>query len=754
MYTGISNDEYRMLVVESSRPTEAAGSLYALSGTNLNGTSGRVSFVLGLMGPSKAVDAACASAMVAVNDAVADLQQGKADLALAGGVQAILNGRIYELRAEAMMLSPDGQCKTFDESANGYVRGEGCGVVVLKRLTDAEADGDRIWAVIRGSSVNNGGTSLGLTVPHTPALIQVMETALEDAGALPSDVDYVEAHGTGTAVGDPVELDAVASVYGKGRDTDRPLLMGSVKTNIGHLESAAGIAGLIKAALTVKTGVIPRHLHFQNPNPSFDWEVHPLRVTSDMTDWPRRGRQPRLAGVNSFGITGTNAHMVVAEYLPGHDADGADGQDRNTAGSARSVALSLPPSVADSPLVDEKLDARHTRLLPLSGKSDGALKDLARRYLSWLDEGAAALSDDGVASAPLLSDASWTAGVGRSHFDRRAGVVFRDAKSLRNRLGELAESDAGAPPRQAGKVAFVYTGQGSQWVGMGKALYETEPVARAVMDRCEKIFRDVRSESLLDVMFGRPGNSGDLGDTAWEQPALYALGCALTALWASVGVRPDVVLGHSVGEIAAAHTAGVFSLEDGMRLAATRGTLLSSTAPGGMAAVFAPRERVESEVQGFNAASDGVGLSIAADNGAQVVVSGPAEDVDEIVKRFESAEVRAVRLNTTRAFHSALVEPALDGLEAFLDGVEVKQPSLTVVSNVTGGPVDPGMALDAAYWRRHAREPVAFASGVGAMAELGVDLVVEMGPHSVLGPMTTMAWPQPTPDRSAPARPP
>ena len=750
VYTGISNDEYRMLVVESSRPTEAAGSLYALSGTNLNGTSGRVSFVLGLMGPSKAVDAACASAMVAVNDAVADLQQGKADLALAGGVQAILNGRIYELRAEAMMLSPDGQCKTFDESANGYVRGEGCGVVALKRLSDAEADGDRIWAVIKGSSVNNGGTSLGLTVPHTPALIQVMESALSDAGAFPSDVDYVEAHGTGTAVGDPVELDAVASVYGNGRDTDRPLLMGSVKTNIGHLESAAGIAGLIKAALAVKTGVIPRHLHFDNPNPSFDWENHPIKVTSTMTDWARRGQQPRLAGVNSFGITGTNAHIVVEEYLP---ANGTDGQEGNTSGTSHTVALSLPPSVADLPYADGAFDARNTRFLPMSGKSDGALKDLAKRYLSWLDEGAAVLSSDGAASGPVLSDASWTAGVGRSHFDRRAGVVFQDAESLRDRLSELAEDDNGVEPRQAGRVAFVYTGQGSQWVGMGRALYETEPVARAVMDRCEEVFRDVRGESLLDVMFGRPGSNGDLGDTAWEQPALYALGCALTALWASVGVRPDVVLGHSVGEIAAAHTAGVFSLEDGMRLAATRGTLLSSTAPGGMAAVFAPRERVESEVQSFNAASDGVGLSIAADNGAQVVVSGPAEDIDDVVKRFEAAEIRAVRLNTTRAFHSALVEPALDGLEAFLDGVEVKRPSLTVVSNVTGRPVDSGTALDATYWRRHAREPVAFASGVKAMAELGVDLVVEMGPHSVLGPMTTMAWPQPTPGRDAPQSP-
>ncbi len=273
VYTGISNDEYRMLVVESSGPSEAAGSLYALSGTNLNGTSGRVSFVLGLMGPAKAVDAACASAMVAVDDAVSDLQAGKADLAIAGGVQAILNGRIYELRAESMMLSPDGQCKTFDASADGYVRGEGCGVVVLKRLSDAEAAGDRIWAVIRGSAVNHGGASVGLTVPHTPALEQVMETALADAGVHASDVEYVEAHGTGTAVGDPIELEAVASVYACGRQADQPLLIGSVKTNVGHLESAAGIAGLIKAALVVKQGIIPKHLHFRNPNPGFDWEA-------------------------------------------------------------------------------------------------------------------------------------------------------------------------------------------------------------------------------------------------------------------------------------------------------------------------------------------------------------------------------------------------------------------------------------------------------------------------------------------------
>lgn len=343
VHTGISNDEYRMWVVNTSRPGEAAGSLYALSGTNLNGTSGRVSFVLGLMGPAKAVDAACASAMVAVNDAVADLQQGKADLAIAGGVQAILNGRIYELRAESMMLSPEGQCKTFDASADGYVRGEGCGVVVLKRLSEAEADGDRIWAEIRGSAVNHGGASVGLTVPHTPALEQVMETALADAGVLPSQVDYLKAHGTGTAVGDPIEIDALANVYGRERDPTHPLLVDSVKTNVGHLEFAAGIAGVIKAALVVNTGVIPKHLHFRDPNPSLDWQRLPLQITSEMMNWPQDRHQPRLARVNSFGISGTNAHIVVEENA---GANGASGRDLQTAGAAQAVAASLPESVA------------------------------------------------------------------------------------------------------------------------------------------------------------------------------------------------------------------------------------------------------------------------------------------------------------------------------------------------------------------------------------------------------------------------
>ena len=741
VYSGISNDEYRMLVVDSLRTSEAAESLYALSGTNLNGTSGRVSFVLGLRGPAKAVDAACASALVSVHDAVADLQQGKADMAIAGGVQAILSSRVFELRAEAMMLSPDGQCKTFDASADGYVRGEGCGVVVLKRLREAERDGDRIWAVIRGAAVNHGGASVGLTVPNEPALEEVIETAMSDAGVSASDVDYLEAHGTGTAVGDPIEINAVARVFGKDRSPDRPLLVGSVKTNIGHLESAAGIAGLIKAALVMQRGVVPKHLHFHDPDPSLDWDRLPLRVTSSMADLPDRNGRPRLAGVNSFGISGTNAHIVVEEYVA---ADAAPYGPRTAAGAGRVVEASLPAAAESLRHDEQQFRPRETRVLPLSGKSEQALRGLAERYRSWLDERVSASPGETAAIEPLLSDMAWTAGVGRAHFDRRAGLVFNDAGELRAGLAALSEVGPKAASRAPAKLAFAYTGQGSQWAGMGRDLYEREPVARDVFDRCEDVFVAERGASLLDAMFGDAGEV-DLTDTAWEQPALYALECALTALWASVGVRPAAVMGHSVGEIAAAQAAGVFSLKDGMRFATARGTLLSETPAGAMVAVFAPPEQVASTVDANNAESAGPAVNISADNGLHQVVSGPVAGVESVMKRFEAAGVRVRRLNTAKAFHSALVEPALDALEASLESAAISAPQLTLVSNVTGRAVEDGELLDGAYWRRHAREPVAFASGAGTLAEMGVDLILELGPRPVLAPMAASAWPDSAP---------
>ncbi|MCE2449790.1 MAG: type I polyketide synthase [Candidatus Latescibacteria bacterium] len=728
VFAGISNNEYRGLILSSSDTSEPATSLYSVTGTSLNTAIGRVAFVMGLEGPALSIDTACSSSLVAVHQAVVSLQRGEADLALAGGVHAILSGRLFELRANAGMLAPDGRCKTFDAAANGYVRGEGCGIVVLKRLSEAEADGDRIWGVIRGSAVNQDGTSAGLTVPNEASQERVIEAALLRAGVLPSDVNYVEMHGTGTEVGDPIELRSTAAAYGKGHTADSPLLIGSVKTNFGHLESAAGVAALIKVMLAMKQGAIPQHLHFRDPTPQVDWEGLPLQVTAAAMDWPNHDGRPPIAGMSGFGWSGTNAHVVVEGYGGPNGAAARLNGVYLPAGSARPVAVAGP-----EPIAAGALRPRATRFLPLAGKSDQALRDLAGRYLAWLGE----LADAGTAG-DMMADMAWTAGVGRSHFAHRAGVVFSDVESLREGLSAIAEAGAGPVPSVPSKVAFVYTGQGSHWVGMGEELYHTEPVMRGVLDRCDAVLREDRGVSLLDVMFGR---AGDLSDQAWTQPAIFALECALTALWESVGVRPSAVLGHSLGELAAAQAAGVYGLEEGVRFAAARGELTAKLPQGAMAAIFADVSQVEAAIDELNAASEGVGLSIAAYNGAHQVVSGPEEEVVAIEERFLAEDVRVNRLRTNNAFHSPLVEPMLDGLEAVVAGMEIAPPLLTLVSNVTGGVLESDGLLDGTYWRKHTREPVAFAPSMETLAELGVDLIVEVGPHAVLGSMATLAWP-------------
>ena len=796
VYAGISNNEYRGLILDTSMPEGPAASLYSVTGTSFNTAIGRVSFALGLEGPALALDTACSSSLVAIHQAVTGLVRGEADLALAGGVHAILSGALLQMRAEAGMLSPDGRCATFDAAANGYVRGEGCGIVVLKRLEDAEADGDRIWAVVRGSALNQDGASPGLTVPSGPAQEKVIAAALQRAGLEPADVDYVEAHGTGTEVGDPIEAQATGTAYSYGRDPERPLLIGSVKTNIGHLEAAAGVAGVIKTVLAMKRGVIPKHLNYSTPTPAVDWSRLPLKVTAEPTDWPRNGGRPPRAGISGFGWSGTNAHVVLEGY---GDPDGADsaagrlrtagaarpivigrpeaiagadakaahlrsaGQPRpivigppealagadaesghlRTAGSPRPIAVDLPESVDASAPAEAGLTPRRARFLPLSAKSDTALGELAASYLEWLDERAGALADKAVADA-LLSDMAFTAAVGRSHFDHRAGVVFRDADSLRTSLGALVDETAGATARERRKVAFVYTGQASQWPGMGAALYASEPVVRAVLDRCDELLAEDRDgASLLDVMFGRPGAVADLDDPRWKQPAIYALECALTALWASAGVRPDIVLGHSLGEIAAAEASGVFSLEDGLGFAAARGDLIGALpGEGAMAAIFARPVLVAEAVAEHNAASGGAGVSVAADNGAHQVVSGPAADIEALLARFEADEVRVARLRKSPAYHSAMIEPALGDLEAALAKIAFEPPALPFVSNLSGELLAAGEAPDATYWRRQAREPVAFRACIETLAKFGVDAVVEIGPHAVLGPMLALSWPE------------
>ena len=561
VYPGIGVSEYRDVIAANGQED-----LYF--GTSGSMTAGRIAFILGLEGPAMPVDMACASSLAALHQATAALQRGEVDLALAGGVNAILSPSIARFHHEMGMLSTIGKCNAFDASADGFVRSEGCGVVVLKRLSEAEADGDRIWGLIRGSAVNQNGASAGLPVPNGPAQERLIEEALGRAGVAPSEIDYLEAHGTGTELGDSIELRAVESVYGRGREQDRPLLVGSVKSNIGHSEWAAGMASVMKAILAMHRGVIPAHLHFQEPNPNFDWARMSVRVTSEMTAWPVLADRAPLSAVNAFGLSGTNAHVILEGY--GGGANGHASKNDVAWPNSPPRTVGVPVSSIDGLTVSrETASKRAARLLPLSGKSPEALQELAGTYQSWLDDRSGPLASE-TDAASLLADMAWTAGVGRSHFAYRSGVVFRDVADLKaglERLVESVEEVHQSEPGGVARIAFVYTGQGGQWAGMGEELYRTEPVVRAVLDRCDQLVRDERGASLLDVMFGRPEATGNLDDHEWAYPAIYALEAALTALWESVGVRPGRVLGQEVGEIAAARAAGVFGLEDGMRLA-------------------------------------------------------------------------------------------------------------------------------------------------------------------------------------------
>ena len=518
VYAGVGNGDYRDVAAISG---EAHGYL----GTTMSVTAGRISFALGLTGPAVPLDMACASSLAAVHQAAYALRQGEVEMALVGGVNAILSPDITTFMREVGMLSTKGRCSTFDAEADGFVRGEGCGVVVLKRLSEARADGDRIWGVIRGSAVNQNGSSAGLTVPNGPAQERVIEDALSRAGIGPGDVDYLEAHGAGSDLGDPIEVRAAAAVYGRERSPERPLLIGSVKTNIGHLECAAGVASLIKAVLAMQRGRIPKQLHFDDPTPRLEWDQLPVRVTSEPTDWPSHPDRPARAGVSSFGLSGTNAHVVVEAGAAEEDGSRLAGAAW-AEGPARTVPAGLPGNAVELAAPRGDFASRETRVLPLSGKSPAALRELARRYRSWLEERGEALSAEGGAQEALLADMAWTAGVGRGHFARRAGLVFRDAESLRKGLSAVLEADLGpepkgmpAPPSPPG-TAFVYAGEGSEQVGMGREPYE----ARASGPRgAGSVRRRVRSRTRGSLAPRRHVRAGGRGGQA-GRPRVGAAG--------------------------------------------------------------------------------------------------------------------------------------------------------------------------------------------------------------------------------------
>ncbi|MCG8915899.1 type I polyketide synthase [Actinokineospora sp. PR83] len=660
--------------------------------------SGRVSYVFGFEGPAVTVDTACSSSLVAIHLAAQSLRQGECSMALAGGAMVMATPGTFVGFSRQRGMAPDGRCKAFSDGADGMVLSEGVGVVVLERLSVARERGHRVLAVLRGSAVNQDGASNGLTAPNGPSQQRVIRKALASAGLVPSDVDMVEAHGTGTALGDPIEAQALLATYGQGRDPDRPLWLGSLKSNIGHTQSAAGVGSVIKVVQALRHGVMPPTLHVRQPTTEVDWSAGAVELLAEAREWPRDGR-PRRAGVSSFGISGTNAHLILEE-APADEAE---------------------------PVAEE---AEPPGVLPLvvSARSTGSLTGQAGRLASHLESGGASLT----AVARALQ-------ANRAVLGERAVVLAgSDGEALAG-LGALARGEgatgvvvgSAAGSGGPGKVVWVFPGQGSQRVGMGRELYERYPLfARALDEVCARLDACLAGwvdHPVRDVVLGRVACAAELlGQTVFTQAGLFAVECALVRLVESWGVRPDAVIGHSIGEVTAAHVAGVLSLPDAARLVAARGRLMQVLPAGGaMVAVAAGA----SEVAGLL----GGGVELAAVNGpASVVLSGERDAVLAVADRLRERGHKAKRLAVSHAFHSSRMEPVLAEFAAELAGVVWRTPVIPVLSNVTGRVAEPGQLADPGYWAEHVRRPVRFAEGIEAAVDLGGALFVELGPGAAL----------------------
>lgn len=668
---------------------------YIATGSAGSFLSGRLSYYLGLQGPSVAIDTACSSSLVALHLACQSLQGGECDRALVGGVNAIVSPTTNILTCKLKALSPAGHSRAFDAQADGYLRGEGCGVIALRRLADAERDGDPILAVIRGSAIGHNGFSSGLTAPNPKAQTRVIQQALARAGVDPADIAYLEAHGTGTELGDPIEMQAAAAALCSGRPADRPLLVGSVKTNIGHLEAAAGIAGLIKVVLSFERGTLPGQLNFEKPNPHIPWDRLAVEVLTGPVAWPTSDR--RIAGVSAFGMSGTNAHVVVE-------------------------APPAAPRLAQDP--GKEQEAQRPQLLVLSGKSEEAVHALADGYRDWFKEHPSA----------DLSDVAYTAGNGRRHFEQRAALVASSCEQAGQLLEKLQRSSTDAQlfmgrSRQTPKIAWQFTGQGSQYAGLAKGLYGANREFREFIDECEAVLREERSGSLVQALFE---DEQLIHHTSWTQPCLFAVQVGLARLLFSWGLRPDVVLGHSVGQYAAAYVAGVFDWEAGLRLISARGKAIGDLPSGGaMVAVVAPDQEVATAIENID------GVSIAAFNGNHTVISGVSEEVDRVSEQFRERGIRCTRLQTSHAFHSELMDPALAGFGAAAASLSFSPPQLPLICNLTGQVLPPDAELNGDYWVQHVRQPVQYARSLDAIEKLKCSVLMEIGPQPVLSRMAT-----------------
>ncbi len=694
VFLGIANSDYGRLTLADSARLDT----YVSTGSAFSVAAGRLSYLLGLHGPNLALDTACSSSLVAVHLALQSLRRNECRMALAGGVNVILSPEININFSKAGMLAPDGRCKTFDARANGYVRGEGCAVIVLKRLSDAVADRDQVLAIIRGSAINHDGRSGGLTAPSGPAQEAVIRAALADANVDAAHVSYVEAHGTGTSLGDPIEVRALGAVYGHDRAT--PLTIGSVKTNIGHLEAAAGLAGLIKTVLMLQHKEIVPHLHFEQRNPYIEWGRWPFVVPTQVRPW---SNDCLIAGVSSFGFSGTNAHVIV-EAAP----------------------------IETRPAVDPE---RLQHILTLSARSETALKSLASQV-----EGHLAQSTDS------LADICFTANTGRSHFAHRLAITATSRDELRERLrafmagresadvfsGQLLDAN---PP----EVVFIFTGYGSQYMDMGRQLYETQPTFRAAIDRCEEVFHAQADESLVALLYPQ-SKIQNLKSEIISQPAVFALEYALAELWKSWGVQPASVAGHSLGEYAAACVAGVFNLADGLKLVVARDRLMRSLPDAGeMVAVFADEATVSTVL------ASRPDVAIAAVNSPEtVVISGRRDAIQRAMIDLQVKKIRSRRLPIAYASHSPLIEPILDEFECIAAEVTYSSPQTALVSSLTGELISGSEIANANYWRRHLRSTVRFAAAIDTLWQHGHRVFVEVGPSPTLVSLGQRCVPDPS----------
>jgi phthiocerol/phenolphthiocerol synthesis type-I polyketide synthase C len=691
VYIGISNNDYGRLTRTGQSNVDA----YNATGNAFSIAANRLSYVLNLNGPSQAIDTACSSSLVAIHQACQNLQNGETSLALVGGVNLILTPDLTLMFSKARMMAPDGRCKTFDDSADGYVRGEGCGVFVLKRLSDAEASGDPILAVIKGSGVSQDGRSNGLTAPHGPSQELAIKRALKQANLQPRDIQYVEAHGTGTPLGDPIEIQALNNVYSDLREDHKPLLVGSVKTNIGHLEAAAGAAGLSKVILALQNQKIPAHLNCLVKNKLISWDQMNIDIPTSSQDWPSDGEQRRRAGISSFGFGGTNAHLIVEEYIgPAHDE-----------------------------LYQEK-SVSHKHIFCLSAKSQKALFASLAKQVDYLQRH----------ENTHWENYCYSLNTGRDNFVHRIAVCADSVDDFMTKIvtagtegsapGVFMQLVNGSVARP--KAVFLFTGQGAQYEGMGAGLYEKERVFRAAIDECAALLGNDMELSLQALLFDK--NEGKLHLTQYTQLGLFCLEYALAKQWFSWGVIPDYMIGHSVGEYAAACIAGVFSLADALKLISARGSLMQVLdEPGSMLVVFTHSADVVAEIAPY---SDRV--SIGAINGpGQVVLSGGEHELSIIAKNLEKMGIETRNLQVSHGFHSPLMQPMLESFRQVANEVNYSIPKISLISNVTGQ-IESSLLTTADYWCDHILASVLFEKGMCTLADQLANVFIEIGPQMTL----------------------